>query len=448
MNRITQKLSALLILITFLTPMEGCSSSPVLDQTPIPSDIPSPVDTPVSIPSPTLTSIPPTPSENKLDVVIEVVNSSGDPIDRAAVRVFNPNSQEGQAGWTDEKGSILFGDIAGFPLSISVQALGYLSQKQIFETLPETPSIRVMLDPDPQSDKTCAPEDVYATARYMKMDLYNSIDYQPDIIVFGSSRAYTFSPQYIEQLTDRRVFNMAINFGSILDIYYYARYIFARQADHPPQLLLVEAQINTINQSSLEGVTPIELWSLLPDENIFQPEIDLCDHIFDQKLNQKYLDNASNTGSLLWVFQPDGMALHRPINYKQYQTAVQRQIPSLQERALCESLSPIGLEYVQKLIDLAGQYNTAVIFFRPPFQGDLYHLIHEDARYKGCSDLLNNFMQGLIEQNKNAFFRDFSDYEPIISMDFYGFYDGQHFTPEASNQIIDLLLPDIQSTLE
>jgi hypothetical protein len=281
----------------------------------------------------------------------------------------------------------------------------------------------------------------------MKMNLYHSIDYQPDIIVLGSSRAYTISPQYIEQLTGYKAFNMALNFGSTLDTYYYASYVFAHQNNHPPKLLLVEVQLNTVNQATLSGVTPIEIWPLLPDEDIFQPEIDLCGHIFTQDLYQKYLDGVSSSGGLLWVFQPDGMAVHRPINYRQYSIAVERQIPSLRERAQCASISSVGLEHMKKLVDLASQYNASIIFFRTPLQGDLYNMLRQDSRYDECSGLLNDFMSTLVSENEHVYFQDFSGYEPIIALDFNGFYDGQHFTPQASNQIIDLLLQDIQTAV-
>jgi hypothetical protein len=442
-----------LLLVCWIT-QGGCSTSKVLEPTTIPSDIHTqipmitPSDIPIKIPTTTQIPVLPTPTKNKQDVVIEVVDLGGDPINRAAVRISYPNLLEGQGGWTDVKGSIRFEDVAGFPYTVSVQALGYLSQKLVMDSLPTVLSLRVVLEKDPQSVNTCAPEEVYATARYMKMDLYNSIDYQPDIIVFGSSRAYTISPQYIEELTGRKAFNMALNFGSTLDFYFYAQYIYRTQIENPPKVLLVETQINTINQSKLEGVTPIELWSNLPEEDNFQPEIDLCDQVFDQELNQKYLDNSSSTGSLLWVFQPDGLAIHRPIRYNQYQIALKRQIPSIQERAKCESLPDVSLEYVQKLVDLASQYNTAVIFFRTPFQGDLYNLIREDVRYKQCSNLLNSFMQTLVAEHSNVYFQDLSGYDPIITMDINGFFDAQHLTPEASRLIIDLLLPDIQSALK
>lgn len=186
---------------------------------------------------------------------------------------------------------------------------------------------------------------------------------------------------------------------------------------------------------------------MLPDEEIYQPEIDLCDHIFSPEINQSYLDRASGSSALLWTFRFDGMAVHRPMNYREYQIALQRQIPSLRDRAFCEFIADAGLEHAQKLVDLAAQHNASVIFFRPPFQGDLYNQIRDDARYKMCSDLLNDFMLDIVSQNSHVYFHDLSGYEPITTLDFDGFYDGQHFKPEASNLIIDLLMQDIQAAL-
>jgi hypothetical protein len=398
------------------------------------------------MPSPTFTPSP-VPTKPIHNVTVKVTDADGSFVDRAAVLIYFPDSQNGQTGWTDASGSVVFSDIEGFSFSISIQAMGFLSYKSLFDISPDTSLVQATLERDPVSVENCDQDSVYSNARAMKMDLYKSINYQPDIMVFGSSRAYTISPQYIQQLTGYKTFNMAVNFGSILDAYYYSKYVFAHQENHPPKLLIVEAQLNTINQASVDSLTPIELWPLLAGEETFKPQIDLCDHVFSPDINQTYLDRVTSSDALLWTFQPDGLAVHRPLNYKQYRIAADRMISGLGERMRCDELSSMGLEYIEKFVEFADQNNARVMIFRSPIHGDIYAGLRDDPLYQNCSNLLNDFMTGLMAKYGNLYFQDLSGYEPIISLDFEGFYDGQHFTPKASGQIVDLLLPDIKSAL-
>lgn len=418
--------------------LAGCQSAQPQQQTPEVAAIQRPTANPTLTPRPTPTPPP-------VNVTVSVVDPGDTPIVGAAVRLTESGGAEGIVRITDDNGEVTFANLNRDAVSISAQGAGYLPGRTFQTVLPGENDIQITLEPDPDREPAaddCQPEKVYSSARHMKVPLYNRLEYSPDVVILGSSRAYTISPAYIEQNTGAKGFNMTIQGGSFLDIYVYTQYILARQQDSPLGLLLVEFQVQTINQDTLTGVTPIDLWPYIPDNESFKPDLDFCDIIFNPEQNEKY------RGVLVWIFEPDGLAVHRPITTSQYRIALERQVQNLKDASQCDSLPPISIEYVEKLVTLSLENKISIVFFRPPFNEGLYDTFKNEPAYINCSNLTNALMQGLANSYENIFFQDLSDYEQISDMTINGYYDGQHLRPAMANLIVDSLLPSIHAGLE
>jgi hypothetical protein len=379
-----------------------------------------------------------------VDVRVRIVDQDGNVLTGAAVRLAVSAEADGIVQFVNENGETEFKNVGTQKVWLAAQAYGYYLARTSVEVSPGMNEIHIPLEPDTSKDlqaSTCQPKNVYSSARYMKLVLYETLEYQPDIIILGSSRAYTMSPAYIEELTGAKGFNMSIQGGSFLDTFVYARYIIEHQKESLPRLLLVEFQLQTINQEYLVDDTPLALWQYIPDNKYFKPDLIFCDTTFDPLLNENFRDD------LVWIFEPDGTAYHRPLTARQYNLALNRQIDNLKTGAMCEALAPTSLEYIEKLVALAEENNISLVFYRPPFNKLLSDTFKDDPDYATCGELTNAYMQTLDEQHENVFYMDLSGQEQI-SGNADGYYDGTHFKPDSSRALVDLLLPAIQAGLE
>jgi hypothetical protein len=287
-------------------------------------------------------------------------------------------------------------------------------------------------------------------ARQTKLSLYNHFDKSADLIILGSSRAFTISPAYLAIKYPVHPFNMSVEVGSPADDLVFTKYIIHKQPDSIPKVFMVE--LVTAGLRSILWHTPMQLATLVPI--YYQPAL-LYDYV-NSTLNIQSLSDSilmGNTGSPLgdfWKFGQDGWYLpviDDPADF--YKTQLVLGGADDFSTTLCTSLDPEGEKIINSMIDLAHKYQFSIVFYRSPLNADLYKMFKTSVpAYTDCKKLVDAYFQEITSTHSNIFFQDLSEYQPIVSLKMTGFIDGQHLTPYGANKVVDTLAPEIRSALD
>jgi len=292
-------------------------------------------------------------------------------------------------------------------------------------------------------------------ARAIKTELYKHLNTAPNIIMLGSSRAFTLSPEYLKARTGYTAFNMSVESAIGGDYAIQLNYILAQ--DYPTQVLIIEFSQETLPESNYfnSDLQPISLISYIP----FIPSTlvlnETIKEIFGVQATSDsiYLLTLPKVQNRLrtWEFDETGLAKRRPVNAREYQVLLKDRIIHRIEGLHC---SPIINEKsknaFEEFLKLTRETNIGIVLYVSPINSVLY-----DAAYKKsteafirCRQTIHSYLRSLTSKYPNVFFRDLSDDKKINDLKENGFYDTVHLRPIAANMVIDALLPDIKSAIE
>ncbi|HEY6547472.1 MAG TPA: hypothetical protein VI589_06190, partial [Vicinamibacteria bacterium] len=292
--------------------------------------------------------------------------------------------------------------------------------------------------------------------RPFRADSYAALPQRPDLVVLGSSRAFTLSPAYITSATALSAANLSVEEGSVEDFVVQARFMRTRHDGHLPRVILADvtppATDTYSGASRTAALSPLRLLPYmspatraqsarlqlrsLVDAQHFAEALYVLLHPREHRLQGDTLRFPR------WVFDGRGEALHRPADY---QADLDHFIKARGTPA-CETLGPWFRDNVQGLVDLAKADGASVVFYMGP-----RHPAFLDAtwgrseRFRRCYDSFTAYL-GELSRHDGVFFLDFlqvASFHGTAELG-EGFYDDHHPGPRNARLLIDAAAPTLR----
>jgi hypothetical protein len=292
-------------------------------------------------------------------------------------------------------------------------------------------------------------------SRKIKVDLYRTTARDQTIIILGSSRSYSFSPEYIRNTLHESAFNFSVFNGRVVDYTIISNYVFD-QARVKPELLIVEVnpfasfdpEISLSNTSSAFLPYMDPAWQLdyfrIRAKGLVSVE-HFSDAIYTFFYRLKFPE--SPLPWLDWMVFADGGAtrpgnpyFRETLNFMNYSAEPECPMADLQMQSL----------YFERLVQTARANGVGVIFVVTPWQPGYYRSVLSDSEsYAQCMDEYDAIFSRLQSQYDSVYYRNYSDLT-VIGGDAteLGFYDHQHVTTLNANHVIDALAETINQVVE
>jgi len=293
-------------------------------------------------------------------------------------------------------------------------------------------------------------------ARAIKTEYYKNLDEIPNLIILGSSRAFTLSPKYLKKQTGYQAFNMSVEGARGGDYAIQLKYIRARDVT-PPNVFIIE-----LSQASLPEkldyfnpeLQPISLIPYMP----LRPLISVVDGMVKDSLGlQSFSDSIYllttpdvKNRLIIWHFNSDGLGARNPVNYELYQLLLKSDIKERIKSMQCNTLpNKTSRQAFEDVLKLAWENNIGVVIYQSPVNGAFYDAAYQSSptKFKLCHRIMSGYLESLESKYPNVFVHDLSSYKEINDLRENGFYDAIHLRPVASEMVIDALLPDIESAM-
>lgn len=289
-------------------------------------------------------------------------------------------------------------------------------------------------------------------ARGIKTDFYAQLPNHPEIVVLGSSRAFTISPDYIQKLTGYESFNMAVEGGRVGDFHLQLNYLL--KSGDAPRLLLIEVTFQTFTGDIwMESLQPINLIPYMPRdvavstaENALQDAFNL-QTISDSLFTIGFLSESEQ--ALAWKFDESGMGVFQHV-IDEKAMPEQDDLYRWSTALACNRIPPAASRQFEDMIKIAGENEIEIVLYQSPVRLALYRYTVKKypTRVVDCRETLDRYFSSLTKKYDNVSFVNLSDYERVRNMDGAGFYDAVHARPNASELIVDALAPTIQSAMQ
>ncbi|MBK9924065.1 MAG: hypothetical protein IPP66_02130 [Anaerolineales bacterium] len=318
------------------------------------------------------------------------------------------------------------------------------------------------------------PHDRFSVQRYLFLDirarniktaLYEKTNYDPQIIILGSSRAFTFAPEYIYQKTGYNAFNFSVESATLFDYFWQLKYILSKKKEgqRSPQVLVID--LAAYIPSGLNTATAAQK-TFAKQPLVALPYLSLSQQkevLFAYGEDTMSIQSVSDSLYLIAhpfltpkvqaiTFQADGFGIRKPVTPEEYRTTLQSDLKDYKYSGagnFCTELDRQGVDLLEQLVSTAEQNHIGVVLYQSPLnEAVLQKIILTDDRFYQCQKLLTDLVNRLKSSHKNVWFIDLITYQPITSMKEDGFYDTMHLRENASQAVIDQLLPSIQMALQ
>lgn len=274
---------------------------------------------------------------------------------------------------------------------------------------------------------------------------FRNLPATPDLVILGSSRAFTLSPSTIEQRTGLTAYNMAIEGGRIEDVV-----IQVRQMRELPEILLIEVQEGLPREpNDIAARAPFN-WlpymsretSLLTLQRRLTGLVDLS-HFSEALYILRYNALYERQPQEWPFFAADGMAVRPTVSAAQLEQAILLDIGNIPP-AQCVGVDAQSQTDMQTLIATAK--NRRLVFYLSPWHPRYREaVLDENLAYQACYAAFTAYMSDLTEQNPNVDFVDASQLD-TLDLSEAGFYDSQHLTEANSSRLIDVLAETLQAS--
>ncbi|MDH5505844.1 MAG: hypothetical protein OEZ02_01320 [Anaerolineae bacterium] len=279
-------------------------------------------------------------------------------------------------------------------------------------------------------------------ARAIKINAYQNLPASPDLVILGSSRAFTISPQYINAKLGQSAYNWSLEGGKLQEFLIQTKFMLHQAPEDVPEVLLIEVwPASDVLNDFIVSSSPTQLLPFMPPSMMFKAALLPIQELFNvhQFSESLYVLRQNLVGGDLargWEFDAMGGGQRDKMMFDQ---ALSRDIRSIAPQAFCETLQPGGVQILHQMVGLADQHGISLVFFYSA-RHPLYHaeIIRTHPAYQRCHQELLDFMHQLAGQYPYVFFLDYSlleNFNGIATAD--GFYDGQHMTQINNNLLID-----------
>lgn len=276
---------------------------------------------------------------------------------------------------------------------------------------------------------------------------------RPEIIIFGSSRAFTLSPEYIEEMTGYKAFNMSVEGGSTGDFVVETNHILSLNTTTRVAVIDVSTETFAVQFLNAE-LQPLPLLPYMPiKQGIDVAKISLQDTLGLQSLSDSlFLLQLPDANAILgtWSFQQNGMSIRKPLTEEQYQENLEE---TIQKRVLtqhCKILNPIAQQRFEELITLAKNNGIGIVLYISPIHEQFFLAAYENNPdlFNTCRENQLSYLTSLTSKYENVQFRDLLTLETVVHLDDLGFYDAIHITPYAGELVLNELTPLIEQAYQ
>lgn len=291
---------------------------------------------------------------------------------------------------------------------------------------------------------------IYINARTIKTRIYLAEKQPAEILVLGSSRAFSIPSKKLQDIYGLNAFNMSVEAGGVIDFLSLTNFVLAHQ-DTPPKLLLVEFSHISLRIDAWE-TGPMILWPYMPGETGVLPAwngikspfsfTSLTDSVYTQFLYPRQPPS--------YVFLARGNKNTEPLSQSLYHENIEKDLEQIRGSFQCRSLSKEGQEKAQNFIQLAQKEKIAVIFYTSPLNSDFTkrYLAQYGNEFERCKRLFNQYAKNLAKNQENIFFVDLLQTKRISDLKNKGFIDTWHLTSYGAEKVLEALEPSIHSALE
>lgn len=228
---------------------------------------------------------------------------------------------------------------------------------------------------------TKAFEPLVLHSRHDKVEYLNAYEDVPDIVIFGSSRSFTASPDFVEQLTGKIAFNASVQAGSPFDLLALMQLMLDRWG-HLPEVLIFGLGPESLGFGA-EELEVMEADNPLAPERETPPietarreplRIDVVLAGLEVLFNQQHIQASLRSldivttrgGAPFYTFDPDGLG---HFNYGKDGDSISRRILE-QHGSLYDAYRPTHpdqLAAFEQIFAVSKQYGVHVIVYIPPY---------------------------------------------------------------------------------
>lgn len=288
--------------------------------------------------------------------------------------------------------------------------------------------------------------------RTTKLDLYKAQETTPEILIFGSSRAFSLDPQKIEGILGKKAFNFSVEGGSPVDFLAFYNYQQSQKDSMDPLLILVELVSPMIGVNVWEQRLPTQLALYLPTKLA----IPFGGKFIATSLNSKTLTDSTyislyriNEQTTWQIFNDGRLEPEIPDREAYFQSISNNSRAVIIKNSQCNSLDSYGVTAIRELVKNTKRTHTAVVFYRSPLSIDFYNSVDTNTDlFIKCQTLFDEFMDSLQKNNPHVYFTDLSRYNSISDQGLNVFIDYQHLAPNGADMVIQALAPQLKEALQ
>ena len=287
-----------------------------------------------------------------------------------------------------------------------------------------------------------------------KVKYYNRLELDPEVVILGSSRALTLSPDYIQELVGYETYNFSISGVTQDELALQGQMLSSGRVRSIPHVVLFE--ISPSNLQPLNGVNladvPIEFLPYMSGKQGLTFVLDRFEKLFSgyqfsEALYVLQFLRQERMPQNYWEVHPDGSSDFFPKETLDQALARQLQERRSQHQTPCQNYAKGADRMIRDFVSLAEQNQFSIVFYfspiHPYFQQEY---LDKSEDYGWCLEIFSELMTSLSDEFPNIFYVDLSDPAAAgLRTDDLGFYDGFHITPASAQLVAEALAPEIRS---
>ncbi len=304
------------------------------------------------------------------------------------------------------------------------------------------------------------PRNMYGTRFYLpwgvpdreeKVTDYLNYGKTPDVLIFGSSRAFEFSPDQITRQLGYSAFNMSLDAGLINDFWLYTNFILAQNDHKLPKLILM--QIDYPFTTLPDFTAEYSPFSLLPymDNNLRLMTIQArLDGLWD-------IDQFSESLFVMRFASVIGQPKGYEVMSNGWTVPTGKASPQQLQGLLTGAINtmnphcwmtpdPVGEKMFLDYIQMAQANGTTILLLRGPYHPLYYAAMKERVQdFDRCDQIQLDYFHGLTQKYNNVLFADYEN-PALFSSDQSNdaWYDQMHMTVNNASILLNQLMGQIQ----
>jgi hypothetical protein len=279
------------------------------------------------------------------------------------------------------------------------------------------------------------------TSRFDKLALWTAYNLPPDVVIVGSSRSFTMSPSYIQQMRGQTAFNASVVGGTPRDFYGFLHYAIQHQM--APKSLIVGLGIEQLDDSiDINAVEPSDPLKPYADETqpswtkSLQQTLGLFSIEETEASLKSILSRVSAPPARNYRFENDGQGYFQQAGNAEYFVERFLNSPNIEINPNAVETRQFG--FIRKIIELCDNQHIALTIYLPPFYPSVRDYFETQTSFLQSKALVLEQLNSLRTQHPFVVIDYSADSRFTAAM----FYDELHPTEQASQIMTDEILKD------